>query len=174
MKVLKFFIALVSCILFVEVATAQSSTPAISNVYSNEDIAKMIRKYRASHSYDVIPSAKLATKFKADFPKASDVEWEVADSIYEVEFDIRFRDWKAYYDAEGNLLMTVEEIYRSELPAVVKNAAEAKYPKYHFEDIDKIRRGTEVFYKIEMELRNTEIELLVRSDGTILKEKIDY
>jgi hypothetical protein len=174
MKVLKFFIAFVSCALFVEIATAQSSAPVISNVYSNEAIAETIRKYRTSHSRDVMPPAKLATKFKADFPKASDVEWEVADSIYEVEFDVRFRDWKAYYDAKGNLLMTAEEIYRSELHAVVKNAAEAKYPKYHFEDIDKIRRGTEVFYKIEMELRDTEVELLVRSDGVIMKEKTDY
>jgi hypothetical protein len=70
--------------------------------------------------------------------------------------------------------MTVEEAYRSELPAVVKNAAEAKYPKYHFEDIDKIRRGTEVFYKVEMELRDTEVALLIQSDGTIWNEKIDY
>jgi hypothetical protein len=121
-----------------------------------------------------MPPAKPAAKFNADFPKAHDVEWEVADSIYEVEFDIRFRDWKAYYNAEGNLLMTVEEIYRSDLPAVVKNAAEAKYPKYHFEDIDRIRRGTEVFYRIEMELRDTEVELLVQSNGTITEEKIDY
>jgi hypothetical protein len=70
--------------------------------------------------------------------------------------------------------MTVEEIYRSELPAVVKNAAETKYPKYHFEDIDKISRGTEVFYKIEMERHDTEVELLIQSNGTIREDKIDY
>jgi hypothetical protein len=175
MKVMKFFIALAACALSVQVATAQRSpAPAISDAYSNEAIAAMIRKHRASHSRDVMPSAELATKFKAAFPTASDVEWEVADSIYEVEFDVRFRDWKAYYDAEGNLLMTVEEIYRSELPAVVKNAVEAKYPKYHFEDMDKIRRGTEVLYRIEMELHDTDVELLVRSNGTIAEEKTDH
>jgi hypothetical protein len=174
MKGLKFFIALASCALLVQMAAAQSPAPAISGVYSNETIAEMIRKHRTSRSHDVMPPSKLATKFKADFPKASDVEWEVADSIYEVEFDARFRDWKAYYDVEGNLLMTVEEIYRSELPAVVKNAVEAKYAKYHFEDIDRIRRGTEVFYRIEMEFRDTEVELLVQSNGTITEEKIDY
>ncbi|MDR2383742.1 MAG: PepSY-like domain-containing protein [Prevotellaceae bacterium] len=174
MKASKIFIAVMSCAVFVQVATAQSSVPAISDAYSNDTIAEMIRKYRSSHSHDATPPAKTAVKFRADFPKASDVEWEVADSIYEVEFDVKFRDWKAYYDAEGNLLMTIEEIYRSELPAVVKNAAEAKYPKYHFEDIDKIRRGTEVFYKIEMELRDTEIELLIQADGRIIDEKTDY
>jgi hypothetical protein len=174
MKVLRNFIAVMSCAVFMQVATAQSSVPAISDAYSNETIAEMIRKYRTSHSRDVMPPAKLATKFKADFPKVSNVEWETDGNIYEVEFDVKFKDWKAYYDAEGNLLMTVEEIYRSELPAVVKNAAEAKYPKYHFEAMDKIRRGTEVFYRIKMELRDTEVELLIQSDGTITDEKIDY
>ena len=174
MKVIRFFIALMSCAVFVPVAAAQSSVPAISDAHSDEAIAGMIRKYRSSHSRDVTPPVKLAAKFKADFPQASDVEWEVADSVYEVEFDVKFRDRKAYYDAEGHLLATVEEIYRSELPAVVKNAAEARYHKYHFEDIDRISRGTEVFYRIEMELGDAEIELTVRSDGTITDEETDY
>ena len=173
MKALKLCIAVMSAAFFMQMAAAQSSVPAISNAYSNDAIAEMLRKYRSSHSRDVTPPARLAATFKSDFPKASDVEWEVAGSIYEVEFDVRFRDWKAYYDDKGNLLMTVEEMYRSELPAIVKNAAKAKYPKYHFEDIDKIRRGTEVFYRIEMEHRDMEIELSVRSDGVITNEKTD-
>ena len=153
---------------------AAAQHPAISTRYTNEEITQKITTHKASHSQDVVPPANLQQKFRVDFPKASDVEWETAGDIYEVEFDVRFRDCKAYYDSEGNLLMTVEETYRSGLPAVVKNAAETKYPKYHFEDIDKIRRGTEVFYKVEMELRDTEIELLVQSDGVIRNERIDY
>ncbi|MDR1198987.1 MAG: PepSY-like domain-containing protein [Prevotellaceae bacterium] len=172
MKLLKLLSIVAGCFFFTQAATAQSS-PAISAEYSNEAIASLIRKYKMSHSHDVIPPAELAAKFKADFPRAYKVEWEVADGIYEVEFDIKFRDYTAYYDAKGNLLMTEEEIYRSELPAIVKNAAETKYPKYSFEDIDRIRRGTEVFYEIEMELRDAEVKLLIKSDGTVLEERID-
>ena len=153
---------------------AAAQHPAISTQYTNEEIAQKIKTHKASHSQDVVPPANLQQKFKVDFPKASDVEWETTGNVYEVEFDVRFKDCKAYYDSDGHLLMTVEETYRSGLPAVVKNAVEAKYPKYHFEDIDKIRRGTEVFYKVEMELRDTEVELLVQSDGIIRNEKIDY
>ncbi|MDR2423841.1 MAG: PepSY-like domain-containing protein [Prevotellaceae bacterium] len=173
MKIFRFLNVIVCCFLFVLTATAQSNL-AISREYSNDAIAGMIRKYKRSNSRDVIPPAELATKFKSDFAKASKIEWEFAEKIYEVEFEVKFRDCKAYYDVKGNLLMLVEEIYRSELPAVVKNAAEAKYPKYRFEDIDKIRRGTEVFYKIEMELRDTEVKLLIKSDGVVLDEKFDY
>jgi hypothetical protein len=170
MKLFRFLNLIACCFLFVRTAEAQSN-PAISKEYSNEVIAAMIRKHKMSDSRDVIPSAELAAKFKTDFSKASRAEWEVAEGIYEVEFNIRFKDYRAYYDAEGNLLMIVEEIYRSELPAVVRNAAETKYPKYSFEDIDRIRRGTEVFYKIEMEYRDTEVKISVKSDGTISDEK---
>jgi hypothetical protein len=157
---------------FIQAAVAQN--PAISTRYSNEEIVQKIKAYKASRSQDVVPPANLQQKFRADFPRASDAEWETAGGMYEVEFDIRFRDCMACYDEAGNLLMTVEDTYRSNLPAIVRNAAEAQYPKYHLEDIHKIRRGTEVFYKVEMEFRDTEVRLLIRPDGTILSEKADY
>jgi hypothetical protein len=49
------------------------------------------------------------------------------------------------------------------------------YPKSHFEDIDRIRRGTETVYKIEMEesFSDREIKLLVKSDGKIMEEQFD-
>jgi hypothetical protein len=171
MKILR-ILSIAVGLLFIQTAAAQN--PAISTLYSNEELAQKVKTHKASHSRDVVPPTNIRQKFQSDFPKSSDVEWEASDSVYEVEFDVRFRDCEAYYDVNGNLLMTVEEMYRSELPAVVKNAAETKYPKFHFEDIDKIRRGTEVFYKIEMERRDVEVELLIRSDGIICDERIDY
>ncbi|GHT07693.1 hypothetical protein FACS189432_00060 [Bacteroidia bacterium] len=161
-------------LLFLQTAAAQS--PAIDSRYSDSTIVRMVEKFRASHSRDVFPAAHLQQKFQNDFPKARDVEWETANDIYEVEFEVGNRDFKALYDTNGNLLMVNEEIHRSALPAVVKNAAESKYPKYSFEDIHKIRRGTETVYKIEMEKQfsDTEVRLLVKSDGTVVEENFDY
>lgn len=171
MKTLK-ILSMAAGLLLVQAAAAQS--PAISTRYTNEKIAQLVKAHKASHPRDVAPPENLRQKLHADFPSASDVEWEASDSLYEVEFDVRFSDWKAYYDAEGNLLMTVEELFRYELPAVVKNAAKAKYPKYRIEDIRKIRCGTALFYKVEMELRDAEVELLLQPNGETLSEKIDY
>ncbi|MDR2125991.1 MAG: PepSY-like domain-containing protein [Prevotellaceae bacterium] len=150
--------------------------PAISTQYSNEEIAEMIRLFSISREVDVIPPAELQQKFRTDFPNAYDIEWEFGADIYEVEFEIRYRDYEVYYDRQGVLLMCITEIMLSELPSVVKNAAQAKYPEYSFEDIDKISRGSEVFYKIEMErfLSDSEVNLLIKSDGVILNETIDY
>jgi hypothetical protein len=157
------------------IAIAQSN-PAISKEYSNEEIAQMIKAFKTSNAHDVMPPAMLQQKFQADFPKAYDVEWETANNIYEIEFEIQNRDYKVYYNDKGNLLSSVEETYPSELPAIVKSAAEKKYPKYNLEDIDKICRGTEVFYKIEMENKSAgiEVRLLIKDNGTIVEETFDY
>ncbi|MDR1130414.1 MAG: PepSY-like domain-containing protein [Prevotellaceae bacterium] len=175
MRLIRVSAAAAGLFFLVQTAFAQAN-PAISNEYSNEEIVRMIKKYKSVHSRDAVPSATLHQKFQADFPKARDVEWESNGEVYEVEFELKSGDCKAYYDAKGNLLMHVQEIYRSELPAVVKNAAENKYPKYKFEDIEKIRRGSEVFYKIEMERKSSdmEVKLLIGDDGAILKESFDY
>jgi hypothetical protein len=149
---------------------------AISTQYSNEEIAQMLKTYKTSYSQDVVPPVALQQKLQADFPHARDIEWETDGHVYEAEFEVKFRDYKAYYDEKANLLTVVQEIYASELPAIVKNAAENKYPKYYIEDIDKIQRGSEVFYKIEMEQGDSEIKLLVKSDSTIIQviQEMDY
>ncbi|GHV34496.1 hypothetical protein FACS1894178_2110 [Bacteroidia bacterium] len=171
MKTLK-IVSIVAVLFATQVLTAQN--PAISKKYSDAEIATLLQNFRQANSHETIPTVNLQKKFNSDFPKAYDAEWETANNIYEVEFDVRFRDFKAYYDKDGNLLSVAENINPSELPAVVKNAAEAKYPKYHFEDIDKIRRGTETFYKIEMEHGESEVKIIIQSDGKILTEKFDY
>jgi hypothetical protein len=147
--------------------------PTVSTQYANETIAQMIQQHKMTHSRDVLPPAELQQKFKSDFAGAYDVEWETSGDIYEVEFDIRFKDYKGYYDKKGDLLMYTQEIRGSGLPAIVKNAATSKYPGYRFEDLKKIQRGSEIFYKMEMERGDTEIELLMKSDGTIINEKLD-
>jgi hypothetical protein len=142
-----------------------AQSPAISTKYSDEEIAIFIKNYKNSRERDVIPTGVLLKKFQQDFPNAYDVEWETNDEIYEADFDVKFRDFTAYYDKDGNLLMYKQEIRKTELPAVVKTAAEAKYPKYRFEDIKKVVKGTEIFYEIEMEYRDSEVEMLITSEG---------
>lgn len=165
-------LSLLAVMLFSSTLIAQ--TPVISNKYSNAEIATLIENYRTSRQRDVLVDVALAQKFQQDFPKAYDVEWETNGEVYSVEFDVKFRDFEAYYDKDGNLLMYNQEIRDRELPAVVKTAAEAKYPKYKFEDEVKIVKGTETFYKIDMELRDTEISILVTNEGKIISEKVDY
>ena len=167
----KHFLILATAMMFTCMLFAQ--TPAISTKYTDAEIAELIRRYKNSRSRDVRVDGALLQKFQRDFPNARSVEWETNGEIYEVEFDIRSREFEAYYDKDGNLLMYKQEIHARELPAVVKNAAEARLPGYRFDDIEKVRKGTQTTFVIEMERGDIEYKLVVSNDGQILSQRRD-
>lgn len=153
---------------------ADGPQPVVSKKYTNLEIEQIVRSYKSSNSKDIRPSDNLMNKFKADFPKATDLDWEVASEVYQVEFEIGFTDYEAYYDKDGELLAYTQEYSQNLLPAVVINAVIAKYPDYNFEDVKKRVSGDRITYKIELEKkRGQDIKIVVNPDGTIVNEWID-
>jgi len=148
--------------------------PSISNKYSNTEIEKMVFAYKTAAQRDINPPANMQQQLVKDFPNSRDIDWETGANIYEVEFEIGRTDYKAYYDNNANLLMYTVDLIESELPAIVKNAAMSKYPNYKFDDIKKIVKGTETFYKVEMEKKHAaDIKATFKPDGTFIKEIYD-
>ncbi|GHV26089.1 hypothetical protein FACS1894176_06110 [Bacteroidia bacterium] len=170
----KFKILLLSLTACLPIAAlkAQTHSPVMAT-YGNAYIDSLICACSSVQSKDATPPAELQQKFRKDFPKAFDVEWEMAGNVYEVEFEIRFTDYKAFYDAKGNLLMYGCDTKASNLPGVVKSAAEKLYPKYRFDDVKKVRKGSETFYKIEMERRGSEAKMVIKQDGTTVEKWCD-
>ena len=171
MRTIALFISL-TLIFFISCQSVVAQpNPAISKKYSNTEIEKMISAHKSVHSQDTYPATSLLQQLRNDFPKAKDMDWEVGANIYEAEFEIGWTDYTAYYDEGANLLMYTVELRETELPAIVKNAAMSKYPNYKFDDIKKIVKGTDIFYKVEMEKRNSmDIKATFRPDGAFLKE----
>lgn len=165
---MKIFILILLSLVLCKEGMAQS--PAISKKYSNTEIDRLVSGYKNSRSRDVIPANNLKSQFSKDFPNARDIDWEKTATIYKVEFEIGRVDYEAYYDNDANLLMYKIDIKEYDMPAVVKNAAMSKYPNYKFEDIEKIVRGSETFYKVEMEKDNTDIKANFDPRGIFIKE----
>lgn len=161
------------CLISCQTAVAQLPSPSPSAKYSNEEISQMIKTHKRNRSKDIRPTTIQNQRFISDFPKARDIDWEVAAEIYEVEFEIGRIDYKAYYDKDGNLLMYKYNITESELPAVVKNAAFDKYPDSKIDDIDKVVKGTETYYVVEMEKDERDIKAAFNPEGTLIKEIFD-
>lgn len=147
--------------------------PVISKKYTNGEINKMIQSHETNYSSDVRLDESVNNKFKSDFPQAKDIDWEIAADIYQVEFEIGFVDYEAYYDRSGELIKYSFECKRDALPALVINSVIAKYPDYDFEDMKKIISGSLETYKIELEKKNIDVTLLLSADGTILSEWFD-
>lgn len=73
-------------------------------------------------------AAKMA--FAKAYPNADDVEWELEDGNYEVEFEMSDdQEMSVVYDASGNVLETEVEIAFSELPPPVQAALKGKKVK---------------------------------------------
>jgi hypothetical protein len=143
--------------------------------YSDEQIETQIRSYRAANARDVLyPVGALSQQLKKDFPLSRDIEWETAAGIYEAEFEIRQRDYKAFYDEGGNLLMYAFEIRLSEVPSKIRDTAKSKYAGFKFDrDAKKTVMGTKVLYRVTVERGETEIEATFDSGGSFVKEQYD-
>ena len=156
--------------------TSVTTAQTISNAYSVEKVDQMFKEHKLQHSHDIYPTQELTSALLRDFPEARDIDWEKTDALYEVDFEIgRFpsRDYTAYYDAKGQLLMYEQEISTRDLPAVVKNGALAKYPNFGIEDASKIVKGNETLYKVEIEKGDFEVKLTLNKEGTIVSERAD-
>lgn len=149
--------------------------PTINNTYTDNQTDSLISQFRIAQHRDIsFAPNPLQLALIKDFPKCSDIDWEVGNNIYRAEFEIGSYDFKAYYDTNGTLLMYKTEIKEHELPAIVKNTAIALYPDFNFEDLEKIVIGTRTYYEIEMERNKDDIKFVCNSDGSVINEYITF
>ena len=115
-----------------------------------------------------VPSVVL-NKFKAEFPKASDVEWELKGQEYNVEFEIGwFSDYEAWFTSTGQLLRYTEEISKGDLPTAVTDAVSKQYVDFTIDDAKKLVENGVVSYSVEIEKSNDERKLHFSENGKAL------
>lgn len=120
-----------------------------------------------------VPSVIL-NKFKTEFPKAKDIEWEMKADTYNVEFEIgRSADHEIWYDKSGNQLKHKEEFPKSQLPKAVLNTLQKDFKGYKIDDVEKITAGGKVSYKMELDSRAKDWEIEIDNNGKVLHKKAD-
>ncbi len=115
-----------------------------------------------------VPSVVI-NKFKAEFPKAKDVEWELKGEVYNVEFEIGwFSDYEAWFSGSGQLLKYAEEISKGDLPTAVKDAISKQFPGYRIDGAKKNVEKSVESYSVEIEKGKDERDLLFSGEGKLL------
>ena len=126
-------------------------------------------------SQDVLQSdvpSIIVNNFKKEFPKASNVEWEIKNNQYNVDFKIGwFTDFDAWFTQEGKLVKYTEEISNSKLPKKIKEYVKNNFADFKIEDAKKVVTNGVLTYKIEIEKRNFEQNLIFSKNGTIINTK---
>lgn len=116
-----------------------------------------------------VPSI-VVNQFNTDFLKAKDVDWELKNNIYNVDFEQGWgKDFEAWYSADGKQIKVEEELTKSELPKTVIATIEKEYPSFKLDDIEKITENNKVTYKVEVESRDLEQTLFINENGTLNK-----
>lgn len=119
-----------------------------------------------------VPSI-IVNSFKQNFPKASDVEWELKGDVYEVDFEIGFIDHEAHYNKSGKLIRLKQEIKESDLPAEVRASAGKDFNGFRMSDVKKIDQQGAISYKMEMKKGNEEWIVVYDSKGKQLSKTAD-
>lgn len=114
-----------------------------------------------------VPSI-VVNQFNTDFPKAKDVDWELKNNIYNVDFEQGWgKDFEAWYSADGKQIKVEEELTKGELPKKVIATLEKEYPSFKLDDIEKITEAQKVSYKVEIENKSMEKTLFINENGII-------
>jgi len=121
-----------------------------------------------------VPSVVL-NNFQAEYPKAKDIEWELSNSQYEVEFELGWnRDFKIWYDKAGHVMKRKEEVSRKELPAVVLSSLHSEFKSYRVDGAEKITTEKGIQYEVEMSaLLKRDWKVFIHENGEILKKYLE-
>lgn len=106
--------------------------------------------------------------FKSDFPDAVNPEWEYEDGYYEVEWMENGVEKELLYDENGNLIASETEIATSELPSAITEFILENYPDYSLKEAEIQEKSGEVYYFVEIEKGNDELELKFTEDGGLV------
>ncbi|AEL25880.1 PepSY-like domain-containing protein [Cyclobacterium marinum] len=125
-------------------------------------------------SQDQVPSLIL-NQFKADYAKASDIEWEKEGEFYSVEFETGWNvDHEIWYNAGGDLVKHKEDIPTKELPIQVKEKIKEEFSNYSIDDLERISEEGKVVYKMELNsIWKQDWEVVIDAEGGILNKVAD-
>ena len=120
-----------------------------------------------------VPAA-VQDAFKAEFANAADVEWEMQDNQYIVEFEMQDdTDYHALFDASGKMISQKQEIEETALPTEVVTAIQKDYPDFEVDDAEKLTKDGETYYQVELEKFLRDKKKVYSADGQ-LRDDISY
>ncbi len=111
--------------------------------------------------------------FSKLFTNASDVKWsKESDSEYEVEFRLGSSTKSSNFDQFGKWLITETVIKSTDLPAPVLATITNEFASYSIAEAEVAEPASgSLFYEVELESGEVNIEVQISPDGKLLKKE---
>jgi len=115
----------------------------------------------------------ILNNFQKNFPKASDIDWEIKGNLYEVKFETGLfgDDHKVFYSRDGKLVRHEQEISKSNLPKMVLASVSKNYSGYRIDDVKRISENGKTIYKVELKNYSKEWKVVFDSQGRVLQKR---
>lgn len=98
-----------------------------------------------------VPSVVL-NAVSEQYPSQEKVEWKKLGNVYEAEIDLNDSvDVTVQVAENGQVVLQKQDITIAELPAPVQATIKAQYPDYTIDDVEKLTKGSVVYYQLELE-----------------------
>ena len=132
--------------------------------------------YICAQSQDIpqsnVPPVVVST-FTQKFPNAKDVEWELENNTYHVEFKIGSVDHDAWIESNGQLSSYKQDIRPADLPATVQAAVKKDFSGFKVSDAVKKDMNGDITYKLELKKGGKEWEAVYADDGRLISKRED-
>lgn len=127
------------------------------------------------HHSGSIPDEAVLQAFENKYPGINKVEWETKYDYKVAEFKNGSNETEAWFDTNGNWVMTETDIPYNQLPQAVQTSFKSsEYADWKVEDVDKLERTEiETLYIIEVEKGEAEADLHYTEEGLLVKTVID-
>lgn len=113
-----------------------------------------------------VPSVVL-NAVSEQYPAKDNVEWKKLGTLYEADIDLNdSMDVTVQVNEAGQVMMQKQDITTAELPAVILSAVQAQYADYTVDEVEKVTKGSTVYYQMELEASGKKDKKIVFSaDG---------
>jgi len=120
-----------------------------------------------------VPEA-VKSAFAQRFPKAEGTKWELEDKTdYEAGFKQAGVKYSAKFSATGAWMETEHKIKKEALPELVQKALAANYAGYKVEGAEQAETPEGMFYEVDLEKGEQEMEVLFSADGKVVKSQVE-
>jgi hypothetical protein len=117
------------------------------------------------------PPENVKKEFSQKFADAKSVKWDSEEANeWEAEFKINGTEMSACFDNTGKWLETEAEVKAKDLPSAVTNTLKNEFSGYKIGESSTIENPEKKGFEIALKNKETELTVIIGSDGTVLKK----
>ena len=111
---------------------------------------------------------EVKSTFSTMFPNASDIEWEMDDDMWEVEFEWNNMEYEASFNPDGSWDETEFEMEKSELHEMALFILSNDYPDWEIEEVEFVESSDFRGYEVGIEMDEKKMEILFNEGGELV------